>query len=88
MIVIPTCKACGSDAESTGHVFWECEKAQEVWVLSSIPFDPLELLAPDFMDFLWHLKFRQQMGDELLELVVMEAWCLRFNCNEVRQGKD
>ena len=27
------------------------------------------------------------MGDELLELVVMVAWCLWFNCNEVRQGK-
>ena len=27
------------------------------------------------------------MGDELLELVVMMAWCLWFNCNEVRQDK-
>ena len=29
-IDIPTCEACGSGAESTGHVFQECEKAQEV----------------------------------------------------------
>ena len=68
-------------------LFWECKKAQEVWVLPSIPFDPPELFAPDFVDFLWHLNFRQKMGDKLLELVVMVAWCLWFNCNEVRQGK-
>ena len=55
--------------------------------MPSIPFDPPELLAPDFVDFLWHLNFRQKMGDKLLELVVMVAWCLWFNCNEVRQGK-
>ena len=44
---------------------------------------PQELLAPDFVDFHWHLKFRQKMGDELLELVVMVVWCLWFNWNEV-----
>ena len=87
MIDVPTCEACGSDVENTGHVFWECKKAQEVWVLLGISFDPPELLAPDFVDFLWHLKFRQKMGDKLLELVVMVAWCLWFNRNEVRQGK-
>ena len=87
VIDVLTCEACGFGVESTGHVFWECEKAQEVWVLSSIPFDPPELLAPNFMDFLLLLKFRQKMGDELLELMVMVAWCLWFNCNEVRQGK-
>ena len=42
------------------------------------------VLVLDFVDLLWHLKFRQKMGDELLELVVMVAWCLWFNCNEVR----
>lgn len=54
--------------------------------MSGIPFDPLELLALDFMDYLWHLKFRQKIGYKLLELVVV-AWCIWFNRNEVRQGK-
>ena len=76
------CKACGFGVESTRHIFWECEKGQEVWVLLGIPFYPQELLVLDFVDFLWHLKVRQKMGDELLELVVMVAWCLWFNCNE------
>ena len=30
VIDVPTCEACGSGVESIGHVFWECEKAQEV----------------------------------------------------------
>ena len=33
------------------------------------------------------MKFKQRMGDDLLELVIMVAWCLWFNCNEVRLDK-
>ena len=33
------CEACGLGEESSGHVFWECGKAQEVWSLSGIVFE-------------------------------------------------
>lgn len=32
------CEACGLGEESSGHVFWERGKAQEVWSLSGIVF--------------------------------------------------
>ena len=25
------CEACGSSKETSGHLFWECETACEVW---------------------------------------------------------
>ncbi|XP_065628784.1 uncharacterized protein LOC112036084 [Quercus suber] len=31
--------------------------------------------------------FKQRMGDDLLEPVIMVVWCLWFNRNEVRLGK-
>ncbi|XP_030959022.1 uncharacterized protein LOC115980967 [Quercus lobata] len=40
----------------------------------------------EFVDLLWHLKFVEQQGDEILELVITVAWCLWFNINEARLG--
>ncbi|KAK9997945.1 hypothetical protein SO802_017548 [Lithocarpus litseifolius] len=81
----PTCEACGLGAESSGHVLWDCEKAQGK--LFGIPFEVRGAKFPEFVNLLWHLKFRQKMGDDLLELVVLVSWCLWFNRNEVRLGK-
>ena len=83
----PTYESCSSRAESSRHVLWDCEKAQEIWKLSSIPFEVRGANFLEFVGLLRHLKFRQRKGDDLLELVVMVAWCLWFNRNEVRLGK-
>ena len=34
-----TCEACGIANETSGHLFWECTKAREVWLEIGIPFD-------------------------------------------------
>ena len=34
-----TCEACGIADETSGHLFWECTKAREVWLEIGIPFD-------------------------------------------------
>ena len=39
------------------------------------------------MDFIWHLIFGVRVGQELLELVAMVAWCMWFNRSKVRLGK-
>nr|XP_023924678.1 uncharacterized protein LOC112036084 [Quercus suber] len=83
----PTYEACSLGAKSSGHVLWDCEKTQEIWKLSGIPFEVCGANFPEFVDFLWHLKFKQRMGDDLLEPVIMVVWCLWFNRNEVRLGK-
>ena len=87
MIDNRTYEACSLGAKSSGHVLWDYEKTQEIWKLSSIPFEVRGANFLEFVDFLWHLKFKQRMGDDLLELVIMVAWCLWFNCNEVRLDK-
>lgn len=33
------CEACRLGAETSGHVFWECEKSQEVRGLMGIAFE-------------------------------------------------
>ena len=51
----PTCEACGVAVESSGHFFWDCDKASEIWKLSGIPFDAREAHFQDFKDLLWHV---------------------------------
>ena len=58
-----------------------------VWNLTSISFDAHKLAFPEFVDFLWHLIFGIRLVQELLELVVMVAWCMWFNRSEAQLGK-
>ena len=61
--------------------------AREVWILSSLLIETQGVHFPEFIDLLWHLKFIQQMGNDLLELVIATSWSMWFNRNIVRQGK-
>ncbi|XP_030959184.1 uncharacterized protein LOC115981148 [Quercus lobata] len=83
----PTCEACGMEAESSEHLFWQCDKAREIWTTSRIPIDSSGVHFNEFVDLLWHLKFVQHFGDEILELVITIAWSIWFNQNQVWQGK-
>lgn len=83
----PTCKVCGLEAKSTVHLFWHCKKSQEVWSLAGLPIDLHGLRFQEFVDFLWHLKFVQHMGNDVLELAITIAWSIWFNRNTTRLGK-
>lgn len=41
----------------------------------------------EFVNLLWHLKFVQHMGDDVLELTITIAWSIWFNRNATRLGK-
>ena len=86
IIADATCEACGLDAETSGHVLWECEIAQAVWVSSGIPIQLHGIRFHSFLDLLWHLMLVQHVGDELLGLIVTIAWCLWHERNTARTG--
>ena len=73
------CEACEARIESSARIFSECDKAREVWQLSGLTFDTHRLVFPKFVDWLWHLKFSQRVGDDTLELVLMIAWKIWYN---------
>lgn len=68
------CVVCGCETENNGHALWDCEKAQAVWKLTRIMFDTKGMVFPEFIDLLWHLKFGQRLGEEIMEIVIMVAW--------------
>ena len=75
------CEACGLGEESSGHVFWECGKAQEVWSLSGIVFETQGIHYQEFVDLVWYL-----ISSNTLEMIFMVAWCMWFNRNAIRHG--
>ena len=75
------------EAESSGHLFWHYGKTPEVWTLSGIPLDLNGVHFHEVIDLLWHLKFVQHVGNDILELVITFAWSILFNRNQVLQGK-
>ncbi|KAL0004819.1 hypothetical protein SO802_012380 [Lithocarpus litseifolius] len=79
-----TCEACRLDAETIGHVLWECEKAQAVWSSFGIPFQHHEIRFGSFINLLWHLILVQHVGDELVGLTVAIAWSLWHERNIAR----
>nr|XP_023874806.1 uncharacterized protein LOC111987333 [Quercus suber] len=80
------CEACNFAPETTGHLFWDCYLAKEVWTLVDMPFDKTGINYRDFMDFLWHLLFTQHIGTEIIELTVTTAWCIWFGRNKAQLG--
>lgn len=71
------CEACSLGEESSGHVFWECGKAQEVWGLIGIAFETQGIRYQEFVNLVWYLFFFfQHARDDTLEMIFMVAWCM------------
>ncbi|KAL0010668.1 hypothetical protein SO802_005776 [Lithocarpus litseifolius] len=81
-----TCETCGLTAEISGHLFWDCIGAREVWTATGIAFDTNGVHFSEFVDFLWYLLFVQRMDLKLIELTITVAWCMWYNRNKTRLG--
>lgn len=81
-----TCEECGLTVETTGHLFWSCPRAQEMWACSKlvIPFERDECLS--FKDLIWRLLMGDASRIEVAAKVITGAWSLWNNQNEVRVG--
>ena len=65
------CEVCGLEVEDSGHLFWRCPKAQEIWEASGL-MGALELgRIGSFMDLLWLLKFSLKLEAEALALILL-----------------
>ena len=75
------CEACGLGKETSGHIFWECEAAHEVWVQSGIIFETQGVRYNEFVNLVWYLIFIQHVGNDFLEMLFMIAWSMWHNRN-------
>ena len=81
-----TCDACGLMAESTGHVLWDCVKAQEAWSCLKLVGLSDRNDCFSFMDLLWKMVIIDRVEEEKVARMVTIAWALWFNRIEIRLG--
>jgi len=73
------CEACELGKETSGHIFWECKVAHDVWVQSGIIFKAQGVRYNEFVDLVWYLIFIQHVGNDFLEMLFLIAWSMWHN---------
>lgn len=63
---------CRVHAEMTGHLFWTCPRAREVWLWSKIAVSLGRNGVQSFMELLWDLL----VGDHVDEEKVAQVVCI------------
>lgn len=80
----PTHEGCGLGSETVLHVLCQCTKAREVWTHCNLSHT-IEGQG-EFTDILWRSGMNPNNGSNLLDIILMIAWCIWKNKNEVRHG--
>ena len=80
------CEECGVGVESSGHLFWHCRRAQEVWKASNLGLEAVLGEIHEFIDLVWYARNVKQMDTQALAQLFMVAWGIWSNRNEIRTG--
>ena len=86
VIVEDMCVCYHDMAETTGYIFWGCTKAQETWAATKLQLLPLDVHIDSFQDLLWFVMMTNAAGVERCSQLVMIAWALWSNRNEIHYG--
>lgn len=73
-------------AESTGHVLWDCAKAEEAGSCSKLVGLSNRSECCSFMDLMWKMVINDQVEEEKVARMVTIAWALWFYRNDIRLG--
>ena len=81
VLVDSCCEAWQTETESSGHLFWLCSRAKEVWRVSKLFSGQLNLHFSSFMDLIWFMIMVEKWDAANVEKIIMIAWALWSNRN-------
>ena len=80
------CEECQAIVESSGHFFWECPRAREIWSTSELFPMKDDLHFNSFMDSLWYAVMEAQWDQDCIKKIMTVLWAMWTNRNEIRNG--
>ena len=80
------CDSCLALEETSDHLFWSCNRTQEIWAFSKLLPRNFAWPVLSFLDLLWFIVMVEQWDQSRVEKVVMVAWAIWQNRNEHRVG--
>ena len=78
---------CPEFLDTTAHMLQHCHRAKEVWKEIGLDMDKIMDGYSEFLDLPWYARIVKQWPEEDVGLMVMTAWGIWTNRNEVRHGK-
>ena len=78
-----TCEECNEGVEHSGHLFWSCQRAKQVWQCTKLRFAFEPLAINSFFDLVWHMMMFEEYNEDKLAAVVTIAWSTWTNRNEI-----
>ena len=79
------CEVCG-EPETTGHIFWSCPRAWEVWRCTKLHFSFDPSIVRSFLDLLWNMLMSGSYDEHKVAMVVTIGWGIWCNRNEIGNG--
>ena len=67
------CDKCRLEAVTTGHLFWTCLKAKEVWSCSKMVVLSSQARFQSFQDLLWDILFGDRVEEDKVAKTVIIA---------------
>lgn len=86
VLVDNCCEKCQVEAESLGHLFRKCPRANEIWSLSNLFHESNGLSFNSFIDMMWYVAMEAQWEQRRVEKVIMVAWAKWTNRYESKNG--
>ena len=83
---IDSCEKCNDGSENSGHLFWSCQRARQIWQCTKLRFAFEPTAISSFFDLVWHLMMFEEYDENKMATVVTVAWSMWTNRNEVRRG--
>ena len=85
------CEECMLEAKTSGHFFWACPRAKQVWRcfgLLNLDYAGLNSTSQfnNFMELAWKMIMVDHCDDSMVALMETIAWRLWGNRNETRNG--
>ena len=73
VVDVDSCEECNDGIENSGHLFWSCQRARQIWQCTKLCFASEPTAIHSFFDLVWHLMMREEHDEDKMATMVTLA---------------